>query len=56
MKLTLNLLEKISHIYFVELQPDGYDQTYAEMDKDTKNQISHRGRALEALKKYFESQ
>ncbi|PAV89627.1 hypothetical protein WR25_16672 [Diploscapter pachys] len=36
--------------------PDGYDQTYAEMDKDTKNQISHRGRALEALKKYFESQ
>ncbi|XP_065570696.1 inosine triphosphate pyrophosphatase-like [Artemia franciscana] len=34
-------------------QPLGYEQTYAEMSKDLKNSISHRGRALEALKKYF---
>ena len=34
-------------------QPDGYDQTYAEMDKTLKNSISHRGKALEELKKYF---
>merc|ERR1712137_1477145 len=33
--------------------PDGFDKTYAEMDSDTKNTISHRGRALEKLKKYF---
>ncbi|KAJ1468302.1 inosine triphosphate pyrophosphatase-like protein, partial [Baffinella frigidus] len=26
-------------------QPDGFDQTYAEMDKDAKNAISHRFRA-----------
>ncbi|KAI9907100.1 hypothetical protein PsorP6_003966 [Peronosclerospora sorghi] len=31
-------------------QPDGYEQTYAEMEKTTKNQISHRYKALEALK------
>lgn len=26
--------------------PDGYDQTFAEMDLDLKNSISHRGRAM----------
>ncbi|CEI97725.1 Putative Inosine triphosphate pyrophosphatase [Rhizopus microsporus] len=35
-------------------QPDGYDQTYAEMDKEIKNSISHRSKALDELKKYFE--
>ena len=34
-------------------QPDGFDATYAEMDKSIKNSISHRGRALEELSKYF---
>ncbi|GMF17830.1 unnamed protein product [Phytophthora fragariaefolia] len=34
-------------------QPDGYDQTYAEMEKTTKNQISHRYKALEALKTHL---
>ena len=34
-------------------QPDGFDQTYAEMEKETKNSISHRGRALEKLKEYL---
>lgn len=33
--------------------PDGYDQTYAELPKSVKNQISHRHRALEKLKEYF---
>ncbi len=31
-------------------QPDGFDETYAEMDKSVKNTISHRYRALENLK------
>ncbi|KAI8983102.1 inosine triphosphate pyrophosphatase [Pilobolus umbonatus] len=34
-------------------QPDGFDKTYAELDKTTKNSISHRSRALDALKAYF---
>ncbi|KAG1065832.1 hypothetical protein G6F42_026759 [Rhizopus arrhizus] len=35
-------------------QPDGFDETYAQLDKDIKNGISHRGKALDVLKKYFE--
>jgi len=34
-------------------QPDGYDQTYAEMSSGDKNEISHRKRAVEAMRKYF---
>ena len=34
-------------------QPDGFDQTYAEMDGAVKNSISHRGRALQALKAHL---
>jgi inosine triphosphate pyrophosphatase len=34
-------------------EPIGYNLTYAEMTKDVKNSISHRGRALEALREYF---
>jgi XTP/dITP diphosphohydrolase len=30
--------------------PDGYACTFAEMDSEEKNKISHRGRALMALK------
>ena len=37
-------------------QPEGFDQTYAEMAKETKNSISHRGRALESMKDYFLAQ
>jgi len=36
-------------------QPDGYEQTYAEMAKELKNSISHRGRALQALRDHFQS-
>lgn len=36
-------------------QPDGYTQTYAELDSSIKNTISHRGRALNKLKEYFET-
>ncbi|XP_073146458.1 inosine triphosphate pyrophosphatase [Henckelia pumila] len=34
-------------------QPDGYDQTYAEMPKEEKNKISHRSRALALVKSHF---
>ena len=34
-------------------QPEGFDQTYAEMESDVKNSISHRGRALTKLKEFF---
>jgi len=34
-------------------QPDGYEQTYAEMPKELKNSISHRGKALEKLTAYL---
>lgn len=34
-------------------QPDGYSLTFAEMSKSEKNSISHRGKALAALKKAF---
>ncbi len=30
-------------------QPEGYQQTFAEMDMSTKNRISHRGRAVQKL-------
>lgn len=33
--------------------PLGYDQTYAQLPKDIKNVISHRSKALEQLKNYF---
>jgi len=31
-----------------------YHCSYAQLDKDIKNGISHRGKALDVLKKYFE--
>ncbi|XP_076623967.1 inosine triphosphate pyrophosphatase isoform X1 [Colletes latitarsis] len=34
-------------------QPLDSDKTYAELPKETKNQISHRSKALEKLKDYF---
>ncbi|EDO44293.1 predicted protein [Nematostella vectensis] len=34
-------------------QPDGFHQTYAEMASEVKNGISHRGKALQALKDHF---
>lgn len=34
-------------------QPDGFDETYGELSKETKNSISHRSRALDKLRDYF---
>ena len=34
-------------------EPAGYDKTYAELDKDIKNKISHRYKAVEALRQYL---
>jgi XTP/dITP diphosphohydrolase len=37
------------HGYDPIFQPDGMDRTFAEMEQDEKNAISHRGRALRKL-------
>ena len=37
-------------------QPDGYDQTFAELGLDVKNQISHRARATQKLADYLKKQ
>lgn len=34
-------------------EPNGYDQTYAEMPKEEKNKISHRSKALALVKSHF---
>lgn len=34
-------------------EPEGFNQTYAEMDKEVKNTISHRFRALDKVKAYL---
>ena len=36
--------------------PDGYEQTFAEMPAEQKNQISHRGRALNKFVSYMKEQ
>jgi XTP/dITP diphosphohydrolase len=35
--------------------PDGYVQTFAELPADIKNKISHRGKALEQVRKFLSS-
>eukprot|EP01104_Vermistella_antarctica_P017120 TRINITY_DN6014_c0_g1_i1.p1 TRINITY_DN6014_c0_g1~~TRINITY_DN6014_c0_g1_i1.p1 ORF type:complete len:207 (-),score=46.54 TRINITY_DN6014_c0_g1_i1:302-889(-) len=35
-------------------QPDGFEHTYAEMEKTQKNEISHRGRALAKLRAHLQ--
>ena len=37
-------------------QPDGYDLSFAEMSAADKNRISHRGRAVEKMVKYLNSE
>jgi len=37
-------------------QPTGFDSTYAEMDKAVKNTISHRFKALDAMRAHFVEQ
>ena len=37
-------------------QPQGYNVTYAEMEKSEKNMISHRSKALAKLKDFFQTQ
>ena len=37
-------------------QPEGFEKTFAEMELEDKNKISHRGRAVEKLVNYLQSQ
>lgn len=37
-------------------QPEGYQKTFAEMDMNTKNNISHRGRAVQKLVDFLQQQ
>jgi inosine triphosphate pyrophosphatase len=37
-------------------KPDGFENTFADMDQDVKIQISHRGRALSKLQEFFRNQ
>jgi inosine triphosphate pyrophosphatase len=34
-------------------EPDGYTETYAQMDKEVKNSISHRYRALDKFRAFI---
>lgn len=34
-------------------QPNGFDKTYAELPKEVKNTISHRYKAVDALRDHF---
>ena len=34
-------------------RPEGYDETFAELDSKEKNKISHRGKALQKFKKFL---
>ena len=36
-------------------KPDGYEQTYAELDKSVKNSISHRFKSLDKLRNFLSS-
>ncbi len=36
-------------------QPDGFENSFAEMDLDTKNKISHRGHAVRKLVEYLKA-
>jgi inosine triphosphate pyrophosphatase len=36
-------------------QPLSFNQTFAEMSQDTKNAISHRFKAIDSMKNYFNS-
>lgn len=37
-------------------EPEGFGETYAEMDKDVKNGISHRYRALDQLRGFLKDE
>ncbi len=37
-------------------QPDGFTQSFAEMDSSTKNEISHRGKAIQKFVQYLSNQ
>lgn len=36
-------------------KPKGFDQTYAEIPLDIKNDISHRGKAMKLVVEYFQA-
>lgn len=41
--------------YDAIFQPEGFDKSFAEMNLEDKNKISHRGKAIEKLTTYFKT-
>lgn len=41
--------------YDAIFQPEGFNKSFAEMDLDVKNKISHRGKAIKDLANYFQN-
>lgn len=41
--------------YDAIFQPEGFDKSFAEMNLEAKNKISHRGKAIEKLTTYFKT-
>lgn len=53
-RITDDLKAKQGFGYDPVFRPDGYEKTFAEMDMETKNQISHRGRAFKKVAAFLE--
>lgn len=53
-KITMKLRGKKGFGYDPIFQPEGYEETFAELPMNVKNQISHRGKAMQQLITFLE--
>ncbi|MBT4722271.1 non-canonical purine NTP pyrophosphatase, partial [Candidatus Falkowbacteria bacterium] len=42
--------------YDLIFQPEGYNETFAEMSDDQKNSLSHRGKAFQQMRQFIEAE